>query len=146
MKTKESKKVENYTTAQTAELVAAYQAAPDQNARDAVVAEFASKFNKSTRSIISKLSREGVYVKATPVSKSGDPVLTKEELRDRVKESADAQGFNANHFDSLDKASKQCGFAVLAVLAMLAEARAEVDDLSAENAALAATGDETAVG
>lgn len=48
----------NYTEAQTAELVEAFKA----DATEATVNMFAEKFGKSTRSIVAKLSREGVYV------------------------------------------------------------------------------------
>jgi hypothetical protein len=46
----------NYTDAQTAELVQAYQAGE-------AVEALAERFQKSVRSIVAKLSREGVYKK-----------------------------------------------------------------------------------
>lgn len=51
-------KTANYTAEQTAELVAAYKA----EATAETVASFAEKFGKSVKSIVAKLSREGVYV------------------------------------------------------------------------------------
>lgn len=47
-----------YTAEQTVELVAAYKAAPTE----ATVEAFAAKFGKTVKSIVAKLSREGVYV------------------------------------------------------------------------------------
>ena len=50
-------KTVNYTPEQTAELVAAYVA----DSTEATVSAFAEKLGKTTRSIVAKLSREGVY-------------------------------------------------------------------------------------
>lgn len=50
----------NYTTEQVVELVSAYEAAPTS----ATVEAFAVKFDKTVKSIVAKLSREGVYQKA----------------------------------------------------------------------------------
>ena len=47
----------NYTEQQTKEMVAQYEAAPT---KETVVA-IAEKLGKNTRSVIAKLSREGVY-------------------------------------------------------------------------------------
>lgn len=66
----------NYTDAMVEELVSAYEAAPS---RDTVEA-FAAKFNKPVRSIIAKLSREGVYQPVARATKAGAPVIRKEEL------------------------------------------------------------------
>ena len=51
-----TEKTVNYTPEQTAELVTAYQAAPTAE----TVSAFAEKLGKTTRSIVAKLSREGV--------------------------------------------------------------------------------------
>lgn len=50
-------KTVTYTAEQTAELVAAYVAAPSAE----TVATFAEKFGKTVKSIVAKLSREQVY-------------------------------------------------------------------------------------
>ena len=88
-----------YTVEQTLELVAAYQAAPTQE----TVAKFAEKFGKTLKSVIAKLSREGVYQKKEYVSKSG----AKPEKKDSV---ADAIGailkMSDGEIDSLAKANK----------------------------------------
>lgn len=66
----------NYTDAMVEELVSTYEATPT---RDTVEA-FAAKFNKPVRSIIAKLSREGVYQPVARATKTGAPIIRKEEL------------------------------------------------------------------
>jgi len=66
----------NYTEDMVAEMTEAYQANPTRE----TVEELASKFGKTVRSIIAKLSREGVYVAQPRVTKSGEPVVRKAEL------------------------------------------------------------------
>lgn len=57
-----------YTAEQTAELKAAYVAAPTAE----TIAVFAEKFGKTVKSIVAKLAREGVYKKAEKsVGKAG---------------------------------------------------------------------------
>jgi Zn-dependent M32 family carboxypeptidase len=73
-------KAVNYTAGQTAELRAAYVASPT----DETVKVFAEKLGKSTRSIIAKLTREGVYSKKEYTTKSGGPVTSKETLADAI--------------------------------------------------------------
>jgi len=92
-------KVENYTTDQTAKMVADYVAAPSAD----TVAALATEFGKSVRSVIAKLSREKVYVAKTYKTKTGDAVVKKDEHADYIGE---ALGMNANDADSLTKANK----------------------------------------
>ena len=66
----------NYTDAMVEELVAAYTKTPTRE----TVEMFAEKFNKPVRSIIAKLSREGVYQPVARATKQGTPVIRKEEL------------------------------------------------------------------
>ena len=74
-------KVVNYTVEQVAELVGSYNAATDESGRAGVVTQYAEKFGKGTRSIIAKLSREGVYQKAEKASKvTGGKPVTKDML------------------------------------------------------------------
>ena len=88
-----------YTTEQTVELVNAYKAEPTAE----TVTAFAEKFGKTVKSVIAKLSREGVYQKKEYVSKSGQ----KPEKKDSV---ADAIGailkMSDGEIDSLAKANK----------------------------------------
>ncbi len=73
-------KTVNYTAEQTAELVSAYVANPTKE----TVEKFAVAFAKHTRSIIAKLSREGVYVKAVRVTKTGEPIQKKDSVADAI--------------------------------------------------------------
>lgn len=88
-----------YTAEQTVELVNAYKAEPTAE----TVAAFAEKFGKTVKSVIAKLSREGVYQKKEYVSKSGQ----KPEKKDSV---ADAIGavlkMTESEIESLTKANK----------------------------------------
>ena len=89
----------SYTPEQSAELVAAYAANPTAE----VVATFAEKFNKSVKSIVAKLSREGVYKKKEYVSKTGAAPIKKEEIADKFQA---AFGLTESEADSLTKANK----------------------------------------
>lgn len=73
-------KVLNYTPEQTAQLIAAYVASPTAD----TVAMLAEKFGKTVRSVVAKLSREKVYVAKTYVSKTGAPVVKKDETADQI--------------------------------------------------------------
>lgn len=92
-------KVVNYSPAQESELVDAYKANPTKS----TVEGFAEKFGKSVRSITAKLVRSGVYKKAEPVTKSGEPV----ELKDAKADAIGAiLGFSDGETTSLAKANK----------------------------------------
>lgn len=102
-----SEKTVNYTEAQTAELVEGFKA----DATEATVKAFAEKFGKSTRSIVAKLSREGVYVaKEKTKGEGAAKAATKAELVKRVEMALDLE---AGTLESLEKGSK----AALEVLA-----------------------------
>jgi len=57
-------------------MTAKYVANPTRD----TVESLAKEFGKSVRSIIAKLSREGVYVAQPKVTKTGEPVVRKAEL------------------------------------------------------------------
>ena len=80
MATTKTVKQENYTAEQTAKMVADYVAAPVKATVDAIAAEL----GKTTRSVIAKLSREKVYVKAERVTKTGEPIAKKDETADAI--------------------------------------------------------------
>lgn len=92
-------KTVNYTAEMTAELVSAYVANPTAD----TVSEFAVKFGRSVKSIVAKLSKEQVYVKAVRVTKTGDAVVKKEELADMLSARF---GLTDSEADSLTKANK----------------------------------------
>lgn len=94
-----AEKIVNYTPEQTSELVSAYTANPVEE----TVKAFAEKFGKSTRSIIAKLSREGVYQKKEYVSKTGEKPVKKDMHAEAI--GAILQMTEAE-VDSLTKANK----------------------------------------
>jgi hypothetical protein len=68
-----------------------------------MVDQLSKELGKSAKSIIGKLSREGVYEKQVYVSKTGEPPVTKLEL---VAKLADANGLDLHKLEGLDKAPK----------------------------------------
>jgi trehalose/maltose hydrolase-like predicted phosphorylase len=105
MATKTEKTV-NYTDEQTTELVAAYTAVVGESreVRDTVVAEFATKFGKTVRSITAKLSREKVYVAKEYVTKTGETVQKKDEWADAIGKVIPS--LTESELESLTKANK----------------------------------------
>jgi hypothetical protein len=86
-------KSQNYTAEQTTQLVDAYKAGT-------AVEQIAQDLGKSTRSIVAKLSREGVY---QPKTKSkGETRVKKAELVDRLAAACDVA---PEVFESLEKAN-----------------------------------------
>ena len=94
----------NYTPEMTSALVEAYTANPTKE----TVEMFASAFGKTARSIVAKLSREGVYQKATPV-KNVEKRVTKAE---QIEAIAAKMGVPSEKLESLEKAT----FATLALI------------------------------
>ena len=72
----------NYTEEMVSEMTTAYTDNPTRDTVDAL----AKQFGKTTRSIIAKLSREGVYVAQPRTTKSGEPVVAKAELVSEIQE------------------------------------------------------------
>ena len=100
-------KIANYTEAQTAKMVKDY-------ANGVTIESLAEELGKKTRSIIAKLTREGVYkAKSGYVSKTGAAVVKKEELATAI---GDILGLSVNDTDSLTKATKPALVAMLAGL------------------------------
>jgi hypothetical protein len=94
----------NYTPEQTAQLVANYKAG-------ATVEALATMFGKTTRSVVAKLSREGVYQAKSKTS--GVARVKKADLVDRI---ANRVGVAPETFDSLEKANHEVLEAILANL------------------------------
>jgi hypothetical protein len=90
----------NYTPEQTAQLVANYKAG-------ATVETLATMFGKTTRSVVAKLSREGVYQAKTKATVAR---VKKAELVDRI---ASLCGASPEAFDSLEKANHEVLEAIL---------------------------------
>ena len=90
----------NYTEEQVQYMVDQYTAEPNRNTVD----KLAEKLNKSIKSIIGKLSREGVYQKAIYKTKTGEIPMTKGEIIVQVAELLDA---DYNRLAGLEKSPKQ---------------------------------------
>jgi|TARA_B100000085_G_C18421193_1_gene462758 hexokinase len=73
--------VKNYSEKDVAFMTEQYTKNPTRD----TVEMLAEKLGKNTRSIIAKLSREGVYVAQPRVTKAGEPVVLKGELVARIE-------------------------------------------------------------
>lgn len=82
MATEKTVKPVNYTAEQTAEMVSAYTANPSKE----TVESLAVTMGKTVRSIVAKLSREKVYIKPEYKTKSGESVVKKDSLIDKLSE------------------------------------------------------------
>lgn len=89
-------KATNYTPEQTVQLVQDYQSG-------VTVESLAETFGKSVRSIVAKLSREGVYKKKEYVSKTGESPVAKDTLADNI---ASWCNLTESETESLTKANK----------------------------------------
>ena len=89
----------NYTQDQTEYMVEQYQKKPSR----VTVDRLAKELDKSPKSIIGKLSREGVYRRSVYKTKTGETPVTKTEL---VEEVAYAFDLNPAVLAGLEKAPK----------------------------------------
>jgi hypothetical protein len=89
-------KAVNYTPEQTTILVAEYQSG-------IAVEQLAMMMGKSVRSIVAKLSREGVYEKKAYKTKTGEPVVKKDAHADAI---GALLNLPENDIESLTKANK----------------------------------------
>ena len=89
----------NYSEEQVEYMVEKYNLTPSRE----TVTMLAEKLDKSEKSIIGKLAREGVYQKQVYVSKTGEKPITKVEI---VREIAAELDLNADDLSGLDKAPK----------------------------------------
>ena len=89
----------NYTEDQTNYIVSRYKDMPGME----TVEHLANELGKSTKSIIGKLSREGVYERAVYKSKSGHLPVTKTEIVCNIAENL---GIEIEHLAGLEKAPK----------------------------------------
>ena len=91
-----AEKTVNYTPEQTVQLVNAYTSGT-------AVEALAETFGKSVRSIVAKLSREGVYKKKEYVTKNGHPPVKKDAHADAIGK---ILLLSEPEVDSLTKANK----------------------------------------
>jgi len=89
----------NYTPEITAYMLKQYIANPCRETVD----ELSKELDKSAKSIIGKLSREGVYRRQVYTTKQGDPPITKLEI---VANISIALGFEIDDLVGLDKTPK----------------------------------------
>lgn len=94
--TKAAAKKENYSAETTAALLKAYET--EKNTET-----LAKMFGKTAKSIVAKLSREKVYVKATYKTKTGEQPVSKQEI---VAEIATLVNQSEEVLESLEKATK----------------------------------------
>ena len=99
--------IANYTPEQTAHVVAEYQAG-------ASVEALAEAMGKSVRSIVAKLSREGVYKRKAYTNKQGEAPTSKDSLADQIGQIV---GLSEADTESLTKANKSALKAILARVA-----------------------------
>lgn len=106
----------NYTEAQTAELRAAYLEALGKGEKDVseMMAAFAEKFGKTTRSLIAKLTREGVYKAKEYKTKAGEAPVKKDAHADAI---GAILKLSEGDTDSLAKANKRALEAIFKALA-----------------------------
>ena len=79
-KGEEMAQVKNYSEKDVAFMTEAYTNEPTRDTVDMI----AEKLGKNARSVIAKLSREGVYVAQPRMTKTGEPVVLKSEFVDRI--------------------------------------------------------------
>lgn len=102
-----AEKAVNYTPEMTAKMVADY-------ASGVSVEKIAEGLNKTVRSVVAKLSREGVYQKKEYATKTGEPVVKKDETADAI---GAILGLSEGEIDSLTKANKSALRKIFAALA-----------------------------
>ena len=89
----------NYTKDQTEYMIERYKTSPSRD----TVEELADEFSKSVKSVIGKLSREGVYRREVYKTKTGENTVTKVEI---VESIADCLGLESESLAGLEKAPK----------------------------------------
>lgn len=90
----------NYSESETAYMVEIYKENPCMNTIEVLV----EQLKRSKKSIIGKLSREGVYRREVYVSKTGEKPITKMEI---VSNIADAIGLEVSDLAGLEKSPKE---------------------------------------
>jgi hypothetical protein len=89
----------NYTPEMTQQIIETYLADPTIS----TVEKLAEEHSRTKKSIIGKLSREGVYQKSSYTTKTGDKPITKLEI---VAQIADALNLESDEIAGLEKTPK----------------------------------------
>lgn len=103
-------KVLNYTPEQTVAMKAQYIESPTR----ATVESLAASLGKTARSVIAKLSKEGVYVAKEYVSKTGEKPVKKDAHADAI---GAVLSLTENETESLTKANKTALVKIFTALA-----------------------------
>ena len=109
----------NYAPEVTQAIVTAYTNAPDMS----TVRALAESYGKTTKSIIGKLSREGVYQKTTYTTKTGAKPITKAEI---VAQITDQLDLDSQSVAGLEKAPKAALVAVRDAVSVIREKAMEL--------------------
>ena len=109
----------NYTPEVTQAIVTTYTDAPNMD----TVRALAENHGKTVKSIIGKLSREGVYQKATYTTKTGAKPITKAEI---VAQIVDKLDLDVDAVAGLEKAPKSALVVVRDAVAVVREKAMEV--------------------
>jgi len=109
----------NYTDKQTKRMVEMYQSSPTRE----TVEVLANEMGKTVKSVIGKLSREGVYVKKEYVTKRGEKPVTKQQMVEQIAQFLEG---DAERLETLVKASKQD---LLYLKVLVEDIRWEVDSI-----------------
>lgn len=102
-----AEKVANYTPEQTLKMVTDYQSG-------VTVESIAESLGKTVRSVVAKLSREGVYKKKEYVGKTGEKPVKKDAHADAI---GAILRLSEGEIDSLTKANKSALKAIFEALA-----------------------------
>ncbi len=94
-----TEKMSNYSESQTAYMVELYKNEPTPETVDILVEEL----KRSKKSIIGKLSREGVYRREVYVTKTGEKPITKMEIVNNI---AEGLGIESSDLNGLEKSPK----------------------------------------
>lgn len=114
-------KTVNYTPAMTAVMLADYAAGSTKE-------QIAEKVGRSVRSVVAKLSREGVYKAKTYVSKTGEKPVKKDSVADAI--GLAVAGLTEPEIESLTKANKTALSKILMALVTARAANMTVTDLT----------------
>ena len=109
----------NYTKEETEYLIETYTANPNMQTVELLAAEL----SRSKKSIIGKLSREGVYQKASYTTKTGSKPITKAEI---VAQITDQLDLDSQSVAGLEKAPKAALVAVRDAVSVIREKAMEV--------------------
>lgn len=103
-----AEKTVNYTPEMTAKMVEAYTGG-------VTVEQIAEDLGKTVRSVVAKLSREGVYQKKVYTTKTGERPQKKDEAADKI---GVLVGLSEGEVDSLTKANKTALVKILEKLSL----------------------------